>query len=107
MDTRMFGAALALIGQIADPKGSTKPRIETTPQKPEYTMKPIDQPFPRSTPESQGIESKRVKEYLRALEGDETLDPHNVMILRNGNIIAEASYGAYDRRIWHITGGIS
>ena len=99
----MFGSAMNLIGQIADPYGNTKPRIELTSQKPDFVMQPIQQPFTRCSPESQGIESERIHAYLDTLQNDETLDPHNVLIFRNGKMISEASFGAYDHRVWHIT----
>ncbi len=103
MDTRMLGSAAALIGQILDPKGTTTPRLDLPAQKPAFVMQPISQPFPRSSPEAQGISSARIRDYLTAVENDETLDPHSIMILCNGNIVTEASFGAYDSRIWHIT----
>lgn len=103
MDTRMLGSAMNLIKQIADPYGNTKARIELASQEPAFVMQPIQQPFERSAPEEQGIESERIYSYLKTLQDDETLDPHNILIMRDGKMITEASFGAYDHRVWHIT----
>lgn len=104
MDLRTQRNALILIKHLFDRKITTVPCIETSTQKPPfgYTDE-ITQPFPRSTPEAQGISSEYIAEYLTALKEDKTLDMHHVMLLRNGYVIAEGSFGAYDLKTWHIT----
>ncbi len=78
-------------------------KVDYTPQKPHFEGLPIEQPFERATPESQGISSERVKEFLLALDNDEEANPHHAMLLRHGKVIAECGYAPYERNMWHIT----
>ncbi len=45
-------------------------------------------PLPRSTPEAQGISSKAVVDFVAAMDKINT--PHSFMVLRHGQVIAEA-----------------
>lgn len=57
---------------------------------------PKSTPLERSTPEKEGISSDRIFNFISDLENDMNLDIHNIMILKNGKIITEAQFGAYD-----------
>ncbi len=104
MDLRTQHRALVMIRRISDYKRCTVPCIPTLPQKPACRPDaPLLQLFPRSTPEAQGISSAHIAGFLEELKNDNTLDPHSIMILRNGTVIAEGAFGAYDLRLWHIT----
>jgi len=46
------------------------------------------QPLPRATPESQGISSQAILDYIEATDKINTV--HSVMVLRHGKVIAEA-----------------
>ena len=78
-------------------------RVEYAPQKPEFLGLPVSQPFPRATPESQGVRSSHVMEYFRALADDSEANPHHAMVLRNGYVIGECAFGPCERGMWHIT----
>jgi len=104
MELRMQRNAIKLIRQIADCRNITTPIIPFRPQKVRFDPQlPLSRPFPRSTPESQGISSERILDFLCDLSNDKTLDMHNLMILRNGHVIAECSFGAYKMDVWRIT----
>ncbi|HBP38354.1 MAG TPA: hypothetical protein DD640_06380 [Clostridiales bacterium] len=104
MDLKTHRSALSLLNQIADRKNSTVPRVETPPQKPPCRCDaPMLQPFPRTSPEAQGIPSAHIAGFLRDLNDLESLDLHSIMILRHGAVIAETGICAYDQRVWHIT----
>jgi len=45
-------------------------------------------PLPRSTPEAQGMSSDAVREFVEAADKVNTV--HSIMVLRHGNVIAEA-----------------
>ena len=95
---------IVLLRHIFDHSRRTEPIIKTVPQKPRCCLdEPIEQPFPRATPESQGIASDRIADFILDLHRDPELDQHGTMVLRHGKIIAEGGFGAYDQRIWHIT----
>lgn len=104
MNIRTYRNALTLTYRIFDRRRSTIPRIHNDCKKPAYgTYEPVLQPFPRTTPEAQGISSEHIAAFVEELKNDEELDLHNIMILRNGAVIAEGSFGAYDKSIWHAT----
>ena len=78
-------------------------RVDYTPQKPAFQGLPVSQPFPRATPESQGVRSAHIMEYFRALADDSEANPHHAMVLRNGYVIGECSFAPRERNMWHIT----
>lgn len=104
MELKMQRNAIKLIRQIVDYRSITTPIIPYRAQKAEFNPQlPLSQPFPRSTPEAQGISSERILDFITALQNDKTLDMHNLMILRNGHVIAECSFGAYRLDVWRAT----
>ncbi|MDO5112075.1 MAG: serine hydrolase [Clostridia bacterium] len=103
MDLRTDSRALALIKQLLDPTVTTKPQLDTLPQKPLFKPAPIKQPFTRATPESQGIPSEQVAAFITELRADNSLDPHGFLLLRHGKLIADVTFGAYRHDVWHIT----
>ncbi len=103
MNLTSLNHTITLIGRIIDTRRSTVPFLKTGPQKPPCSISPVEQPFERATPESQNIPSKRIKDFLQALAGDASLNMHSIMILRNGKVICETSFGANDMRIWKST----
>lgn len=104
MDLRYHRRTLTLARLIYEHKKNVMPRIETHPQKPACRDDAqIEQPFPRTSPKKQGFTQKHINAFINALKNDESLDLHSVMVIRNGSIIAEADFGAYDHRLWHIT----
>ncbi|MCE5188804.1 MAG: beta-lactamase family protein [Eubacteriales bacterium] len=98
-DTR----ALMIVKQLLDNTSTVKPVIAQTPQKPKFSPSAIQKPFARALPETQGVSSAHISSFLNALKDDGTLDMHGVLILKNGKMIAEATFGAYDQKVWHIT----
>lgn len=104
MDLRTHRNTLLLVRQIFDAKKSTNPCITTVPQKPACSAAaPVARRFPRTSPEAEGISSEYLYRFINDLRNDDTLDPHGIMILRNGSVITEGTFGAYDQNLWHIT----
>lgn len=104
MDLKTYRNALTLMYRIFDRRKNTVPRIQNDCQKPAYGIdEPILQPFPRTTPEAQGISSDYIAEFFEALKNDDSLDMHSIMVIRNGAVIAQGNFGAYDSNMWHIT----
>ena len=52
--------------------------------------------LPRSSPEAHGVPSEALARLLRRWE-DSGLEPHAVVVLRDGHVVAEASWAPYDR----------
>ena len=79
-------------------------KVEFTPQKPSFsTMPESTQKLPRSSPEEQGIRSGQIMGLMRELLSLNTVDIHQVMILRHGYVIGECHYAPYPENLWHIT----
>ena len=71
------------------------------PQKPAFTPNADHKPLPRSTPEKEGIRSLSINALLDAIHSDEAAKAHEIMILRNGKVIAEANWTPYDSAYPH------
>jgi len=78
-------------------------RVDYFPQKKPGSFAPEASPLPRATPESQGISSAYLADYLKALKADPAINPHHAMVLRHGKVIAECSFSPYRDNLWHIT----
>ena len=97
-------AVAELITNIILGKTDGASRVDFFPQKPKFPFdKPYEQPFPRATPESQGISSDMLANLLRDLDTSHYTDMHHFMVLRNGKVICEANFAPYRSRIWHVT----
>ena len=70
-------------------------------QKPAFLPQAERRPLPRSTPEREGISSLAINALLDAIHADEAAKAHEIMILRNGKVIAEANWVPYDSRLPH------
>ncbi len=103
MDLIVQKNTIKLLTQISDSKSLTSPIIPYKPQKPAFRHASVSQPFPRKSPESAGVRSEHILNYLRELQGDRSLNMHSVIIIRNGAVISEASFGAYRTDVWRST----
>jgi len=56
--------------------------------------------LPESSPSSQGVDSRRITAFLDALEAEPGIEPHSLMILRHGSVVAQGWWAPYtaDRR---------
>jgi len=66
------------------------------PQKPAFLPEADIKPLPRSTPEAEGVSSLAIRALLDAIHADEAAKAHEILILRNGKVIAEANWAPYD-----------
>lgn len=87
-----------LLTRILDVRTPTEPFLPPEAEKPPIPPGNIQQPFPRATPESQGISSRHIQSFLEELGRDRELYAQTVMILRNGRVVCEAAYGSQDLR---------
>ena len=87
-----------LLTRILDVRTPTEPFLPTTTEKPAIPLGNVQQPFPRTTPESQGVSSRHIQAFLEELDRGRDLYTQDVMILRHGNVLCEAAYGSQDLR---------
>ncbi|MBO4258544.1 serine hydrolase domain-containing protein [Streptomyces griseorubiginosus] len=52
-------------------------------------------PLPSSTPAAQGVDATGVHAFLDALEADPEIEPHSLMILRHGRLVAAGWWAPY------------
>lgn len=71
------------------------------PQKPACLPKPETRPLPRSLPEEQGVSSRAIVALLDAIHADPAARAHEIMIVKNGTVIAEATWAPYESRLPH------
>ena len=72
-----------------------------SPQKPAIVPQAEKKPLPRSTPEREGVSSLAINALLDAIHADEAARAHEIMVLRNGKVIAEANWSPYDSQRPH------
>jgi len=56
--------------------------------------------LPRTTPESQGISSKAISQFIKAI-GESGVQWHSFMLLRHGNVVAEGWWKPFDAGYKH------
>ncbi|QDP96544.1 serine hydrolase [Microlunatus elymi] len=64
-------------------------------------------PLPRTTPESQGLNSAAIHAFLDAIDARNDLDLHSLMILRHGNVLAEGWWHPYRHDQLHLLYSLS
>ncbi len=87
-----------LLTRILDVRTPTEPFLPSVPEKPAIPLGDVQQPFPRATPESQGLSSRHIRSFLEELDRGRDLYAQDVMVLRNGKVVCEAAYGSQDLR---------
>jgi CubicO group peptidase (beta-lactamase class C family) len=63
--------------------------------------------LPRSTPSAQGVAASGVDAFLDALERHPGIDPHSVMLVRHGAVVAEGWWAPYSRDRLHLLYSLS
>ena len=71
------------------------------PQKPAFRAEPDRQPLPRSSPEEQGVSSRAITALLDRIHSDPNARAHEILIVRNGTVIAEAAWAPYETNLPH------
>ncbi len=88
--------SLTLAGRIFDVTKPTKPIIDLPRGKPALPVRSTAHPLPRCTPEEAGVPSSAVLEFAKLLRDNDTVNAHSVMLLRNGKVFFEHSFGMRD-----------
>jgi CubicO group peptidase (beta-lactamase class C family) len=64
-------------------------------------------PLPVSTPAAQGVDARGVHAFLDAIEGAPDIEPHSLMILRHGRLVAAGWWAPYGADRLHLLYSIS
>jgi CubicO group peptidase (beta-lactamase class C family)/NADH:ubiquinone oxidoreductase subunit len=68
-----------------------------------FALQPNARPFsmPRSAPEAQGVSSAGIEAFVTAISNEAKQEPHSLMILRHGVIVAEGWWAPYKPNLNH------
>lgn len=95
---------LTMLGRILDIRNERKGYLAPCVGKPSFELVSEKyRPIPEAIPEEQGISSLDIANFLEEIYGDETLNLHDIIIVRNGKKIAEAYFGAQKKGVWKAT----
>ena len=64
-------------------------------------------PLPTSSPSAQGVDADGILRFLDALEDSPTQDPHSLMVLRHGQVIAHGWWAPYAAQRRHLLYSLS
>ncbi|MEU2731291.1 serine hydrolase domain-containing protein [Streptomyces griseoviridis] len=64
-------------------------------------------PLPAAAPAAQGVDATRVHAFLDAVEATPGLEPHSLMILRHGHLVASGWWAPYTERRPHLLYSLS
>ncbi len=103
MEISSINNALILYKRIFSANTATKPVIEFSDKKPDFVYSEVCNPFSRVTPESQGVSSAHLYNFYKELAEDKTLNMHNIMVLKNGKVISEVTFGNSDLSVWKMS----
>ena len=103
MNSFLLPSSATLVTRILDNKNATEPMIEADSRKLAFSSERQGTKLVRCTPEEEGIPSELLCEYLQKISRDSSLNMHNILILRNGRIVCEASFGAQRSDVWKYT----
>ena len=95
--------SLTMLGRILDINNSREGYLPSNVGKPVFDPDEYECSLERDIPENCGVSSLDIAEFLRELHDDETLNVHNIMIVKNGKVITEAYFGAQKRGVCKAT----
>lgn len=101
MDIRTVRRAAELLSRLS----GRRQEVAVLPmrvQKAPFPDGPADA-LPRAVPESVGIQSGYLQEFLKQAAADKTENLHSLTVLRHGKVIAACSFAPFDRDVWHVT----
>lgn len=88
---------------------TNKPNPAVVPYKPSKTVISGTETkhFRRTSPERRGISSRRICDMLTELEEERRANIHNIMVIKDGEVISECSHPGYDVNIAHLSHSMS
>lgn len=94
---------ITMFKRLLDINSSRTGLIPPNAGKPCFEFSSNENKMPLCNPESEGVSSRDIADFLEELYADETLNMHNVIIARHGRILCEAYFGAHKSGIWKAT----
>ena len=97
MNLSAVNRSVILLTRLFDRSRSTQPFLPQTTGKPVFSA--AESSLPHSTPEKMGVSPAHLAAFLKELREHPQLRMHSVLILRHGQVICEADFGAQDHRL--------
>ncbi|MEG1743360.1 MAG: serine hydrolase, partial [Clostridia bacterium] len=88
-----LNSSISFVNRVFDLRCSTVPMINMQIGKPSFIPQPCFAPLECATPESQGVPSSLLADFLRDLKNDDQLSMHLLTFCKNGKIICRVSFG--------------
>lgn len=108
MDLKVHKRSIEILYKLLDGKNGITSYVTYEPQKIAFCPEVRDlEELVRATPESQGISSHYIQNLWRELEEEDDIHLHNLMIVRNGCVIAEGSFYPYQKKLWQAVYSLS
>jgi CubicO group peptidase (beta-lactamase class C family) len=67
----------------------------------------MTEPLPTATPSSQGVDARGIEAFLDALERDPAIEPHSMMLLRHGRVVAAGWWAPFSPERPHLLYSLS
>ncbi|WP_210480084.1 serine hydrolase [Naasia sp. SYSU D00948] len=64
-------------------------------------------PLPSASPSSQGVDARGIEAFLDALESDPRIEPHSIMLLRHGRVVASGWWSPFTEDRPHLLYSLS
>lgn len=88
-------------------RGRRGPTVGSVITRADESPVPTTSSLPRVSPRSAGVRSDGIQRFLDVLESDPTIDPHSVMLVRGGAVVAEGWWAPYTRDRLHMLYSLS
>jgi len=102
MNLSAVNRSVVLLSRMFDPSRPTQPFLPQVSGKPIFPQTNGTQAIsslPHTAPEMQGVPSAHLAAFLRQLREHPQLRMHSVLLLRHGNVICTADFGAQDHTL--------
>ena len=106
MGSKWKKRAIELVTGLAITGKKNPAAVPYVPQKTEISLLEVKH-FKRTSPERRGISSRRIYDMLSALEENPRANVHNIIVVKDGEIISEASRPGYSVNIRHLSHSMS
>ncbi len=94
---------ITMLTRLLDINNSRRGILPATAGKPCFEYGSALTDMPSDIPENQGVSSREIAQFLDEIYRDQSINMHNVVIVRNGRILCEAYFGSHKKGIWKST----
>lgn len=101
MPLRVSLNTLKLLSSFVNTKETIQPILELPPQKPMINDFDESTLLERGNPLDAGFPEGYIESYFNEIENDDSIYPHQLMVIKDGKVIGEKIYEPYDKKTWN------